>query len=73
MSAARAKRNTRGTCRIFSIPLALAAISLAGPVAALLTDGPIDPLWTPAIAVPLTTILNTLLTTVNERRRTTHA
>jgi len=69
MSTVRPKRNTRGASRIFAVPLALAGISLAGLVAALLTDGPIDLLWTLAIAVPLIAILIALsITTAGSRR-----
>jgi hypothetical protein len=39
--------------RIYGVPLILAVASLAGLVAALLTDGGIDLLWTAAVGLPL--------------------
>lgn len=41
-----------GLWRIFRTPLALAIVSLLGLVAALLVDGPLDYLWSLAVAVP---------------------
>ena len=41
---------------IYAIPLVLAAVSTLGLIAALLTDGPLDALWTAAIAVPILVI-----------------
>jgi len=46
----------RSTARIFAIPLLLAVLSGFGLVAALLVDGPLDLLWTLAIAAPLAAI-----------------
>jgi len=73
VSATRPKRNTRGAWRIFAIPLGLGTVSLAGLVAALLTDGPIDLLWTLAIAAPLIAILKALSITTTGRQRKTQA
>jgi hypothetical protein len=43
----------RSAARIFEIPAALAAVSGFGLVAALLTDGAFDLLWTLAVAAPV--------------------
>lgn len=42
--------------RIFRSPLALAAVSGLGLVAALLTEGPVDYLWDLMVAAPLVVI-----------------
>lgn len=45
---------TRRTARsIYRMPLLLAVISLFGLVAALMVEGPIDLMWTMAVAMPL--------------------
>lgn len=44
-------RRTAGS--IYRMPILLAIISLVGLVAALMVEGPIDLLWTIAVAVPL--------------------
>ena len=43
----------RSAARIFAIPLLLAVLSSVGLIAALLVDGPLDLLWTVAIAAPV--------------------
>ncbi len=51
------KGKTRGSLwRTFRAPLALAIVSLFGLIAALLVDGPVDLLWSLAVAVPLAVI-----------------
>jgi hypothetical protein len=48
---------TRGSLwRTFRAPLVLAVVSLLGLIAALLVDGPVDILWSLAVAVPLAVI-----------------
>jgi hypothetical protein len=42
---------------IYRIPVVLALIAAFGLIAALLTDGPMDLLWTAAVAIPLLVIL----------------
>lgn len=46
----------RSLWRVYRAPLALAAISFAGLVGALLIDGLADLLWSAAVAVPLAVI-----------------
>jgi hypothetical protein len=47
---------SEGRGGVYGIPLGLGVISAFGLVAALLTDGPFDYLWTVAVAVPLIAI-----------------
>lgn len=42
--------------RTFRVPLLLGLVSFFGLVAALLVDGPLDLLWSLAVAVPLAVI-----------------
>lgn len=42
---------------IFVIPTLLALISAIGLVAALLTDGPLDFLWSAAVAMPIMVVI----------------
>jgi hypothetical protein len=60
MSGRPAKRAHRGLWEIFRIPLALAAISGAGLIEALLVAGSADILWSLAIALPLAVVLYAL-------------
>lgn len=46
-------RSRQGLLTIFVVPVLLALISTTGLVAALLTDGPLDLLWSVAVAVPI--------------------
>lgn len=49
-------RHSRTVPAIFAVPALLAIASLIGLVAALLTDGPLDLLWSAIVAVPLLVI-----------------
>jgi hypothetical protein len=53
MSGPARDTRPRSAARIFAIPLLLAAMSGFGLVAALLVDGPLDMLWTLAVAAPI--------------------
>jgi hypothetical protein len=53
MSAPTRDTRPRPAARIFAIPLLLAVVSGFGLVAALLVDGPLDMLWTLAVAAPI--------------------
>lgn len=43
----------RGAWRVFRIPLLLAVVSGFGLISALLVEGPMDLLWSLAVAVPV--------------------
>lgn len=49
-------RQGRTVPAIFAVPALLAIASLIGLVAALLTDGPLDLLWSAIVAVPFLVI-----------------
>jgi len=53
MSGPARDTRPRPATRIFAIPLLLALVSGVGLVAALLVDGPLDLLWSLAVATPL--------------------
>jgi len=53
----RSKPRHRGLGGIFAIPLLITLMSGFGLVAALLTDGPLDLLWSLAVAAPVLTIV----------------
>ena len=50
----------RSFAAIFATPIALALVSGIGLMAALLSNGPIDVLWSLAVAVPLFAIVRSI-------------
>lgn len=62
---------TKSSWSTFGAPLALALISLAGLIGALLAEGGVDLIFTLAVAVPLMTIAILVFIAVRRRKRDT--
>lgn len=54
-------RRGRSLPAIFAVPALLAGASVAGLILALLTDGPLDLLWSMVVAAPLLAIGQSLI------------
>jgi hypothetical protein len=61
MTRPSSKRHDRTVPAIFAVPALLAVASLIGLIAALLTDGPLDLLWSAIVAVPLFEVVRRLI------------